>query len=344
VATAIAAQDDALHPSLLPLTVATQPGEPSATMLTQPSMPASPALSREYRALGVPAESATPAAVVATTTAEPTPEPPPPPVYIVYTVQEGDTVGGLAARFGIASSSILWNNPQLENGDSLALGEYLRIPMSDGIVYDVGPGDTLSDIADRFGVDVQTIITFPGNNLESADSIAENQTIFIPGGIMPAPVATPTSTPTPAPRPADPPAPAAVPLPPAHSPSGMRAQAVELARSRIGAPYVSGAAGPNAFDCSGLVFWVYSQLGLDVPRAAPDQFAWATAVGQPEMEPGDLVFFTNTYPSSQWITHVGIYTGGGMVLMAVDNGDIVREVSLAESYWSAHFAAASRPH
>jgi len=313
-------------------------------MLTQPSMPASPALSREYRALGVPAESATPAAVVATTTAEPTPEPPPPPVYIVYTVQEGDTVGGLAARFGIASSSILWNNPQLENGDSLALGEYLRIPMSDGIVYDVGPGDTLSDIADRFGVDVQTIITFPGNNLESADSIAENQTIFIPGGIMPAPVATPTSTPTPAPRPADPPAPAAVPLPPAHSPSGMRAQAVELARSRIGAPYVSGAAGPNAFDCSGLVFWVYSQLGLDVPRAAPDQFAWATAVGQPEMEPGDLVFFTNTYPSSQWITHVGIYTGGGMVLMAVDNGDIVREVSLAESYWSAHFAAASRPH
>jgi len=342
--TAVAGQDDALHASLLPLTVATQRGEPSATVLTQPSMPAAPALSPEYRALGVPAESVTPAAIVSTT-AEPTPEPSPPPVYIVYTVEEGDTVGGLAARFGIASSSILWNNPQLENGDSLALGEYLRIPMSDGIIYDVGPGDTLSDIADRFGVDVQAIINSSGNNLESADSIAENQTIFIPGGIMPAPVATPTSTPTPAPRPADPPAPAPVPSPPPPDrPSGMPAQAVELARSRIGAPYVSGAAGPNAFDCSGLVFWVYSQLGLDVPRAAPDQFAWAAPVEQSEMEPGDLVFFTNTYPSSQWITHVGIYTGGGMVLMAVDNGDIVREVSLAESYWSAHFAAAGRPH
>ena len=314
-------------------------------MLMQPSVPAALVHSPlEYRVLGVPAESVTPAAIVSTTTAEPTPEPSPPPVYIIYTVEEGDTVGGLAARFGIASSSILWNNPQLENGDSLALGEYLRIPMSDGIIYDVGPGDTLSDIADRFGVDVQAIINSSGNNLESADSIAENQTIFIPGGIMPAPVATPTSTPTPAPQAADPPAPAPVPSPPPDRPSGMLAQAVELARSRIGAPYVSGAAGPNAFDCSGLVFWVYSQLGLDVPRAAPDQFAWATAVEQPEMEPGDLVFFTNTYPSSQWITHVGIYTGGGMVLMAVDNGDIVREVSLAESYWSAHFAAAGRPH
>ena len=91
------------------------------------------------------------------------------------------------------------------------------------------------------------------------------------------------------------------------------------------------------------MFWVYSQLGVAVPRSAPDQYAWATPVSQSDMEPGDLVFFQNTYPSSQRITHVGIYVGGGGVIMAVDSGDIVREVSLSESYWSDHFAGAGRP-
>jgi len=284
-------------------------------------------------------------AMAATDAAPSTPEPAPiapPTVFVIYTVQDGDTVDGLAAKYGISSSSIVWSNPTLESADSLVPGQYLRVPMSDGIIYDVRASDTLSDIADRFQVDVQTIIDFPGNNLANADSIAENQTIFIPGGAMPAPVALPTATPEPVVAP--PPTPAPIATPPAGDSSGTAAQAVELARSRIGAPYVSGAAGPDAFDCSGLVFWIYSQLGLDIPRAAPDQFAWSTPVDRSDLQPGDLVFFTNTYPSSQWITHVGIYVGGGMVVMAVDNGDIVREVSLAEAYWSDHFAAAGRAH
>ena len=134
---------------------------------------------------------------------EATPEPttPPPPVYVIYTVQAGDTVDGLAARYGISSTSVLWSNPALQSADSLALGDYLRIPMSDGIVYDVSPGDTLSDLAARFDVDVQAIIDFPGNNLASADSIAEGQTIFIPGGTISAPVATATPTPQPTEQP-----------------------------------------------------------------------------------------------------------------------------------------------
>jgi cell wall-associated NlpC family hydrolase len=214
--------------------------------------------------------------------------------------------------------------------------------MSDGVIYDVRPGDTLSDIANRFAVDVQTIIGFPGNNLTSADSIAENQTIFIPGGAVPEPVATPTPTPQPTEAPTTVPLP--VPSPPDdESPSDVGARAAELARSRIGAPYVSGAAGPNGFDCSGLVFWVYSQLGIGVGRSAPQQYASTRHVESSEMQPGDIVFFENTFPSSERITHVGIYVGGGGLVMAVDNGDIVREVSLAEAYWSDHFAGAGRP-
>jgi len=300
-------------------------------------MPATPAPPAQLLMLGMSSETPIETTGIGIDAAQPTPEPPP-PLYVVYTVQDGDTVGGLSARHSISPSSILWSNPDLQSADSLTPGQPLRVPLSDGVVYDVRPGDTLSDIAARFGVDVQAVIEV--NGLESADSIAENQTIFVPGGIMPEPVATSTPTPEPTAQPL----PVPTPPQPDDTPSGLSADAVELVRSRIGSPYVSGAAGPNGFDCSGLVFWVYSQLGLDVPRSAPDQFQWATPVGSSEMQPGDIVFFENTYPSSQRITHVGIYVGGGGVVMAVDNGDIVREVSLAESYWSDHFAGAGWPH
>ena len=126
-------------------------------------------------------------------------------------------------------------------------------------------------------------------------------------------------------------------------PSSIPGRAVSLARSQIGAPYVWGAEGPDAFDCSGLVLWIYGQLGLQVPRTAQQQFDWATPIDQSQLQQGDLVFFENTYPSSDRITHVGIYSGGGMVVMATTTGDYVREVLLSDPYWSAHFAGAGRP-
>ncbi|MGD0115358.1 MAG: NlpC/P60 family protein [Dehalococcoidia bacterium] len=277
-------------------------------------------------------------------TSQPTLPPTPPPIFITYVVQDGDTVSGLASRFGLSSQTILWNN-DLESADSLSLGQQLRLPATDGIIYDVQPGDTLSDIASSFSVDVQAIIAFPANGLSNADSLTVGQTIFIPGGTPPAPVATATPAPpesTPSP-PIVTPRPAPVPLPAPGDSSDLGAQAVDLARSRIGSPYATDGAGPNTFDCSGLVYWVYSQLGVDVPRSAADQYNWATPVSRDDMEPGDLVFFAGT-TSSGGITHVGIYSGGGGVIMATDNGDIVREVSLGEDYWNSHFAAAGRPH
>jgi cell wall-associated NlpC family hydrolase len=126
-------------------------------------------------------------------------------------------------------------------------------------------------------------------------------------------------------------------------PASIPAQAVELARSKIGAPYVWGAEGPDAFDCSGLVLWVYGQLGLQVPRTAQQQFDWATPIDPAQLQPGDLTFFENTYTSSDRITHVGIYVGGGMMVMATTTGDYVREVAMSDAYWSAHFAGAGRP-
>ncbi|MBN9492130.1 C40 family peptidase, partial [bacterium] len=127
-------------------------------------------------------------------------------------------------------------------------------------------------------------------------------------------------------------------------PAGIPAQAVAVATSKIGSPYVWGAAGPDTFDCSGLVQWVYGQLGIATPRTSQAQYDWATPVSVDAMQPGDLVFYEHTYPSSERITHVGIYTGGGLVVMAPQTGEFVKEVAFNDPYWASHFAGVGRPH
>ncbi len=126
-------------------------------------------------------------------------------------------------------------------------------------------------------------------------------------------------------------------------PTSIPARAVQGAGSRVGAPYVWGAEGPDAFDCSGLVLWVYESLGLEVPRTAQQQFEWAVPIEPSQLQPGDLVFYESTYTSPDRITHVGIYVGGGVTVMATNTGDFVREVPLSDAYWSDHFAGAGRP-
>jgi murein DD-endopeptidase MepM/ murein hydrolase activator NlpD len=150
-----------------------------------------------------------------------TPAPTPPPVYIIYTVQDGDTVDGLAARYGISPDSIVWNNLDLENADVLSVGQFLRVPMSDGIIYEIRMGDTLSDLATRFSVEVESIVGFAGNHLASADGIVENQIIFVPNGTLPAPP-PPAATEEPPAAPSQPSSPPAVarPAPSAPSSSG----------------------------------------------------------------------------------------------------------------------------
>jgi murein DD-endopeptidase MepM/ murein hydrolase activator NlpD len=123
----------------------------------------------------------------------PTPEPTPAAVYIVYKVLPGDTIGSIAAQYGISSSSIIWNNLDLEDPDTLQLGQSLRVPMTDGIIYDVRLGDTLTDIATKFSASVDDIVGFEGNHLSNADGIIENQVLFVPNGQPP--VATPAPTP-----------------------------------------------------------------------------------------------------------------------------------------------------
>jgi cell wall-associated NlpC family hydrolase len=128
-------------------------------------------------------------------------------------------------------------------------------------------------------------------------------------------------------------------------PGGPEASAVALARAFVGTPYVWGGADPRTgFDCSGLVQWAYGRAGLDLPRTANQQYLATHRVSPVELRPGDLVFFARTYnaPPSEWITHVGIYVGGGRMLNAPVEGDVVREMDVFTGFWGAHYAGAGR--
>ncbi len=127
------------------------------------------------------------------------------------------------------------------------------------------------------------------------------------------------------------------------TPGARPAEAVELARAQIGRPYVWGGASLfGGFDCSGLVQWVYRQLGFGLPRTAQQQFDATLRVDQADLRPGDLVFFQSTYFSLDRITHVGIYVGGGRMINAPAEGDVVREMPVFSGYWLEHYAGGGR--
>jgi cell wall-associated NlpC family hydrolase len=120
---------------------------------------------------------------------------------------------------------------------------------------------------------------------------------------------------------------------------------VETARQLIGTPYRSGGADPKeGFDCSGLVYWVFSQHGLELPRQASQQFQAGQPVKSSQLRPADLLFF-HTAKTGWWskkATHVGIYTGAGTFIHAAKNGHRVRESRLNGTYWERCFLGARR--
>lgn len=149
-----------------PVVVATVPGI-APGLDGQPEIPAEPT------------SEATPEAAP-----EPTPELQ--PAYFLYTVQPGDTVSGIAAVFAISPAYIIWNNPEVIYDPNLVLvGQELLIPSVDGIIYHVKPGDTLSDIAAFYQIDVDSILAFAPNGLTSpADAIA-GMVLVLPGAVPP---------------------------------------------------------------------------------------------------------------------------------------------------------------
>jgi murein DD-endopeptidase MepM/ murein hydrolase activator NlpD len=111
--------------------------------------------------------------------------------FSLYAVQEGDTASSIAAANGISLDALLAANPDLRDGDAIGVGQMLVIPNGDGVLYYVRYGETLSDVADNYGVSIDEILNWPGNGLASPDELTEGQMIFIPGASAPVSVAAP---------------------------------------------------------------------------------------------------------------------------------------------------------
>ncbi len=118
---------------------------------------------------------------------------------------------------------------------------------------------------------------------------------------------------------------------------------VSFAMQFVGTPYVWGGSRPGAFDCSGYTKYVYGQFGLSLPHSAAGQYSqrYGTFIDKANLQPGDIVFFANTY--KRGISHVGIYVGGGMVVQALAEGVPLSAVSMNSGYWQSKYYGAIRP-
>jgi murein DD-endopeptidase MepM/ murein hydrolase activator NlpD len=112
---------------------------------------------------------------------------PPPdlPPYQVYVVQDGDTLSSIAARHGIGIEYVTANNPGIHDANALLMGQALIIPAGNGILHEVRYGETLSDIAARYDVPLDTITGFSPNRIASANEITETQLVYVPNGRPP---------------------------------------------------------------------------------------------------------------------------------------------------------------
>jgi peptidoglycan DL-endopeptidase CwlO len=107
---------------------------------------------------------------------------------------------------------------------------------------------------------------------------------------------------------------------------------VGVAMSYLGTPYVWGGGAPGGFDCSGLVSYAYSRVGVSLPHSSYALWNVGVPVSRDQLEPGDLVFFDG-------LGHVGIYAGGGTFIHAPHTGTVVQISSLDSSYGSSYVGA-----
>jgi peptidoglycan DL-endopeptidase CwlO len=119
-----------------------------------------------------------------------------------------------------------------------------------------------------------------------------------------------------------------------HSGSAAAQKAINFALAQVGKPYVFGAAGPDAWDCSGLTMAAWAKGGVSLPHFAASQYNFGRHVGFGELQPGDLVFLYSD------IHHVEIYIGDGLAVSAPEPGQNVKIVQVANS--RSNFYGATR--
>jgi peptidoglycan DL-endopeptidase CwlO len=151
-------------------------------------------------------------------------------------------------------------------------------------------------------------------------------TAATPDPPAPPPTTTAAAAPAAPVAPVAPAAPAAV--------AGGHPEAAAIALKYLGTPYQWGGATPaSGFDCSGLVMYVYAQLGIQLPHYAAAQYGYGIPVARDQLQAGDLVFFDG-------LSHVGIYIGGDEMVHAPETGDVVKITPLSQ--FGASYVGARR--
>ena len=118
------------------------------------------------------------------------------------------------------------------------------------------------------------------------------------------------------------------------APPNVHGGVVGIAMRYLGVPYVWGGSSPRGFDCSGLVVYVFAQIGVSLPHSSYALYNMGTPVSISQLQAGDLVFFTGA-------SHMGIYIGGGQFIHAPHSGDVVKISSLT-GYYSSNFVGGRR--
>lgn len=245
-----------------------------------------------------------------------------------YIVVSGDSLSKIGVQFGMTVQELKTLNNL--TSDMIYVGQTLKVKATAGTTapttpapqpsnpapstvteYIVKSGDSLSKIALQFNTTVQELKTL--NNLTS-DMIYVGQKLKVSG------TASGTTEPTTAPQ------------------TNLGAQMVAIGKSLMGIPYVWGGSSLSGFDCSGFIYYVANQAGYKIGRySAAGYYDRTYYVNNPQ--PGDLVFFENTY--KQGISHVGFYIGGNQFIHADEKYGIMIS-NLNSPYYTAHFSSFKR--
>ncbi|MGH3539939.1 MAG: transglycosylase family protein [Pseudonocardiaceae bacterium] len=231
---------------------------------------------------------------------------------IDYVVAAGDTLAQIATAQSVPGG---WQQIYDANRDTIGdpnvivVGQHLKVPDGAASGVPAATPPALASVMKLADTAARAITPAPASapaaTLPAAEApAAAKAPVTAPAQ---APVKAPAATKAPAEAPAAAKAPASFTM-------KVAARAVTAALAQQGTPYVYGGAAPGGFDCSGLVQWIYKQVGITLPRTAAAQSTAGHPVSLNELQPGDLLFFYKP------VDHVVIYVGNGKIAEASQPG------------------------
>jgi LysM repeat protein len=265
--------------------------------------------------------------------ASPAPAPAAAPAATQYVIKAGDSLGAIAGKLKVSLADLLAAN-NLTATSLILPGQKLNVPSGGSLPaaapaatpagpaaapaaagpYVVKSGDYLFGIATALHVSIAALLS--ANNLTATSLILPGQQLVVPaGGSLPSPTAALTAGSS-----------AAPPVDPATRVGTSVDTVVDFALAQVGKPYRFFAAGPDAYDCSGLVVASYRQIGLGVIHQSLAQ----SLLGQPvdwknaAIRPGDLIFTARGGGDPNIVGHVGIAISGDHWVNAPRTGDVVK--------------------